>query len=1467
MLARTGRSSIARTALAAGLAVLVQPLAAPAAARGSQPDAPIVSAASAAERYGALPMAFEPNMGQADRRVRYLTRGRGYAVFFTAHETVLALSGARPATAGAKAAGVEEERAVGAVLRLRCVGAAPGARVRASQPLEGRVNYLRGPDPSAWTTDVPTYGRVTTEGVYPGVDLTYYGRQGQLEYDFVVAPGADPGTIVMEVEGADSAHVDEQGDLVLEVGGAQLRQPRPVVYQPDGRGSRRAVSGGYAVEGANRVRFALGAYDVTRAVVIDPVLVYSTYLGGETVLGGNSDGKSIAVDASGQVFVTGQTTAIDFPATPGAFDTTYSRAFLGDAFVTKLSSAGSGLVYSTYLGGTDGSVGAGVAVDASGAAYVTGETRSSDFPTTPGALDTTFNGGLDAFVLKLNAAGSGLVYSTFLGRAANDSGAAVAVDATGAAYVTGDTDSPDFPTTPGAFDITFNEGPIHSSDAFVTKVNAAGSGLAYSTFLGGTYSDFGIGIAVDAAGAAYVSGTTGSSDFPTTPGAFDTTFNGNGTSVFGEVFVAKLISAGSGLVYSTYLGGTDGDSCAGVAVDAAGAAYVTGKTTSPDFPTTPGAFDTTYAGGFGSDAFVTKVNAAGSGLVYSTFLGGTDNDNGADIAVDGSGRACVTGAVVASSISSGSNFPTTPGAFDTTFNHGFGGGSDAFVTKLSVAGSGLVYSTFLGGSGTDSGAAIAVDATGAAYVTGATGSSNFPTTAGAFDTTFNGIGASDSDTFVTKVGVSGSALGYSTFLGGVFTIGSGSEGLAIAVDASGAAYVTGQTTSPDFPTTPGAFDTTFDGGIDVFVTKLSSSGSGLVYSTYIGGTGGDYCYGVAVDATGAAYVTGSTASSNFPTTPGAFDTTFDGGGSDAFVTKLNASGSGLVYSTYIGGTGNDDGTGIAVDATGAAYVTGGTSSGSGFPTTPGAFDTTLNSSDAFVTKLNATGSALVYSTLLGGTGGERGVGVAVDAGGAAHVVGGTLSPDFPTTPGAFDTTFNGGISEYGDAFVAKLNATGSGLVHSTFLGGNSAEDGFGIAVDASGAAYVTGHTTSPDFPTTPGAFDTTYDAGPPPFTAFNVFVTKLNAEGSGLAYSTFVGIAIANGIAVDASGAAYVVGTTNVPTFPTTPDAFDPTLNGSFDAFVTQLSPSGDALGFSTFLGGAGEDQGLAIALGPLGVHVTGSTVSLDFPTATPVQAGLAGSRDAFVFLLSFGNGPAGGTDTAGAYIPSTGVWFLRNQNAPGAADLAFGYGPSGSGWLPLQGDWNGDGVETPGLYVPTTGAFFLKNASAPGAADLVFVYGGGGLGLVPLTGDWDGDGVTTVGLYVPSTGTFFLTNTNAPGPADIVFTFGAGDAGLVPLSGDWDGDGVTTVGLYAPESGAFFLRNEHAGGGADVVFAFGAGEAGVVPITGDWDGDGDDTIGLYAPSTSAFFLKNANAGGAADLVFSYGPPGATPIVGNWDGQ
>ena len=468
-----------------------------------------------------------------------------------------------------------------------------------------------------------------------------------------------------------------------------------------------------------------------------------------------------------------------------------------------------------------------------------------------------------------------------------------------------------------------------------------------------------------------------------------------------------------GVAYTTFLGGNSHEDGAGIAVDAAGNAYVTGATQSPDFPTTVGAFRRTGAANNFTDVFVTKLNATGTALVYSTFIGGSDLDFGRRIAIDAAGNAYVTGQTKSS------NFPTTANAFDRTLNippncpRCAADNTDTFVAKLNASGSGLVYSTYLGGTDFDSAHGIAVDSAGNAYVIGETVSIDFPTTAGALSRTNHG----QYDVYVTKLNATGSALVYSTYLGGTLV----DNGERVAVDSGGNVYVLGFSSSPDFPTTPGAFDTTANGAFDVTLTKLNPTGSALVYSTFLGGQDFDSVGGLALDAAGNAYIVGGTASLDFPTTPGAFDTLPDG--NDAFLTKLSASGSTLVFSTVFGGNASDGATGVGVDAAGNIWVTGVTSSAN-FPMTVGAADSSFNGvADAFIAQFNPTGSTLVYSTFLGGTQSDVGNDLALDSSGNVYVTGHTFSMDFPATTGAFDTVFNGDPSIFwGDAFVTKIQA-------------------------------------------------------------------------------------------------------------------------------------------------------------------------------------------------------------------------------------------------------------------------------------------------------------------------------------------------------------------------------------------------------------------------------------------------------------
>src|SRR5437867_3229160 len=537
------------------------------------------------EGYGALPLSFEANLGQTDPRVQFLARGKGYTLFLTPNEAVFSLRKAKVEVKG------EYEQTV---LRMRLEGANPSPGASGLEPLPGIVNYFIGNNPQNWRTNIPTYKKVEYNEVYPGIDLAYYGNQGKLEYDLIVAPGADPSQIKLAFEGAQAITLADSGDLILTTDIGDVRLQKPLVYQLDDKGHRMLVAGSYVVPSERpsseselpAIGIQLASYDRSKPVVIDPMIIYSTYLGGsDQEVTGRPDGD-FKVDGAGNAYVTGFTQSTNFPASPGAFQTTFGGGQF-DVFVTKLNPSGSALVYSTYLGGSSFDEVHGLAVDSGGNAYVAGETASSNFPTTPGAFQTTFSVGLgNAFVTKLDPIGAP-VYSTYI---SGSQALAITLDAAGNAYITGAA-GPGLPTTPSAFQTTFGGGAV---DCFVTKLNATGSALVYSTYLGGSGAEGSADIAVDAAGNAYVTGVT-ASDFPpnspTTPGTFQTASAGSP-----DVLVTKLNPTGSAPTYSTYVGGSSSEGVDGLAVDSAGNAYITGRISSTDFPTTPGAFQTTFGG-------------------------------------------------------------------------------------------------------------------------------------------------------------------------------------------------------------------------------------------------------------------------------------------------------------------------------------------------------------------------------------------------------------------------------------------------------------------------------------------------------------------------------------------------------------------------------------------------------------------------------------------------------------------------------------------------------------------------------------------------------------------------------------------------------------------------------------------------------------------------------------------------------
>ncbi|MCW5980783.1 MAG: SBBP repeat-containing protein [Bryobacteraceae bacterium] len=658
-----------------------------------------------AASYGQPPLVFEPNHGQADAQARWLARGPGYTLFLTESEAAMALR--------------EGKGKPGSVVRMKLSGSRAWANSEGLEPTGGISNYFIGDDPSKWRTDVPHYRRVSYAGVYEGIDLVFYGSGRNVEYDFVVEPGADPRQIQLAYDGVERMEVEAStGDLVLTTAsGAELRQPRPRVYQEIG-GERVEVAGIYEILDRRQVTIQLAFYDAGRRLVIDPKLVYSTYLGGSQGEGVTG----IAVDKYGFAYVTGTTYSDDFPTKSPIQP--FQASWMPCVFVSKLGPNGSALVFSTYLGPVDvnnlfviGKDGPGIALDSAGSAHIVASAFEG-YPTRSPLQ--TYRGGVDAVVTKLNPKGNALEYSTYLGGSYDDLGAGIAVDAKECAYVVGVTESTNFPTkTPYQ---TYRGG----RDAFVTKLAPRGDALVYSTYLGGSLNDMATAVTLDSAGAAYVAGSTSSTNFPL-KSAYQTTRKGTGSDPWTtlDVFVTKLTPAGSALAYSTYVGGADEDRATSIAVDRYGAAYVTGYTASRNFPT-KSAYQAkpAWMEDYGyQNAFVTKLTAAGNALGYSTYLGGAVADWASSIVVDNSNQAIVAGYTISW------DFPTTKNAFPAEISYI----KDvmAVLTRLNAAGNALVFSTYLGSHDVgDAGAlacAVAMDASGFLYVGGGTSSKHFPT--------------------------------------------------------------------------------------------------------------------------------------------------------------------------------------------------------------------------------------------------------------------------------------------------------------------------------------------------------------------------------------------------------------------------------------------------------------------------------------------------------------------------------------------------------------------------------------------------------------------------------------------------------------------------------------------------------------------------------------------------------------------
>jgi photosystem II stability/assembly factor-like uncharacterized protein len=931
-------------------------MSAPPAEAGSRADVIAVgddgpASPATAEAYGKLPLQFEANRGQTDARVRFISRGEGYVMFLTPDEAVLALNLGSALDRGKKV--LEGEQGGYRVLRMRLAGASVDPKINGLEELPGRLNYFIGTDPTAWRTGVPLYSKVHCSAVYPGIDLVYYGNQRQLEYDFQVAPGADPRAIRIKFEGAERAKVDEKdGSLVLSVDGGKVRLKRPVIYQVGDDGTRQEVEGGYRVKGGE-AEFVVGRYDAGRPLVIDPVLSYSTFLGGTSNLS-STPGPNLALDSSGSAYVTGAAGSLAFPA-PGV-KVVPAGSFSSNVFVTKLNPEGTALVYTSYLGGFSEDVGVGLALDSSGGAYITGKTNSPDFPTTANALRTNDD--------LLKSADGGATWQVSNKGLQNRPVTRMWADPSSVSTLYALTFNGIYKTTDGGTNwVLLNTGlnTPGSSNATALAItptnpsvlyggsNGSSSVLVKSTDGGATWSPSGTGLtlsisglAVDPSNPSVIYAGTSFQVYKSTNGGANWAPASTGInfgSVFNFVFdptnssvVYAAAGGGGGVFKTTNGGGSWTRSNTGMSANGIRALVI-----DPTSPTTlyVAAGDGVYKSTDGAanwsavNSGLTNLNVMSLGFdpnAPSTLYAGTTKGGVFKTANGGASwtqvHSGMGGATVLSLAVSASSQVYV--GIDTIAS-GSSPDSEAFAAKLSPAGNSLVYSTYLGGIGNEEGDAIAVDTAGNAYVVGQTASTDFPL-AGPRSSSLKG----SSDAFVAKFNAAGNSLLFSTLVGGT-----GSEiGRSVALDAAGNAYACGETTSSDFPATPGAFSTTYNGqsifgGNDGFVFKIDAAGSALTYATYLGGNGDDRASDIAVDATGNAYVAGTTGSTNFPVL-NAVQTTLKGTGSSAYATKLNSSGSALIYSTYLNGGLAQS---IALDSDGAAYLTG-VSGSIGFTVTP-----------------------------------------------------------------------------------------------------------------------------------------------------------------------------------------------------------------------------------------------------------------------------------------------------------------------------------------------------------------------------------------------------------------------------------------------------------------------------------------------------------------------------------------------------